>query len=289
MVMFNKKQVPILNRLPITRGKLFIARAMYVMLKIVLRNDHYSIQRGGIYYEVALSEGIDLSLFLFGSFQGYIVGNKYFSLPIDAVVFDVGANIGSMTLKYAQIAKRGRIYAFEPTDFAFNKLLRNISMNPELSKRIRPVQYFISDHSEMECHIKAYASWKVNGTTADKHPLHGGIIQPAVAVSAVTIDEFCEKEQIHRVDLMKIDTDGFELRVLRGARKTIKKCRPSVIFEAGLYIMKEHDIAFELFYDYFYSAGYTLINCKNGKIINMGNYCNQIPLRSTTDILALPS
>jgi len=289
MTIFNERQVPIIKRIPVTLGKLIIARAVYCVLRTFLRRDRYIIQRDGIYYEVDLSEGIDLSLFLLGNFQGYIVRNKYFSLPNDAVVFDVGANIGSMTLRFAQLAKQGRIYAFEPTDFAFKKLLRNVSLNSELSRRISPIQSFISDRSETTCHIRAYASWKVNRTEDNKHPLHGGIIQSASAVSAITIDDFCEKEKLHRVDLIKIDTDGHELRVLRGAHKTIEKYLPYVIFEAGLYVMKEHDVTFELFFDYFSSAGYTLINCKNGRIVGLENYYKQIPLRFTTDLIALPS
>jgi len=287
--MFNERQIPILKRIPVTLGKLIIARAIYHVLRIFLHRDQYIIQRSGICYEVNLREGIDLSLFLMGSFQGYIVGNNLFSLPNDAVVLDVGANIGSMALRFAQLAKQGHVYAFEPTDFAFEKLLRNVSLNPELSRRITPVQSFLSDHSEARCQIRVYASWKIDGTVAVKHPLHGGIIQPAEGVSAVTIDDFCKKRGLHRVDLIKIDTDGHELEVVRGAHKTIEKYRPCVIFEAGLYIMKEHKVAFELFFDYFSYRGYTLINCKNGKIITLDNYFKQIPLRYTTDIVALPS
>ncbi|MFC1813990.1 FkbM family methyltransferase [Thermodesulfobacteriota bacterium] len=286
--MIDKKQIPILNRIPMTRVKLIIARMLYTVLKIILRKDRHRIRRGGISYEVDLTEGIDLSLFLFGNFQSYITGNKYFSLKKDAVVFDIGANIGSMTLKFSQMTPHGRVYAFEPTDYAFNKLLRNISMNPELSKRIIPVQSFVRDRSEPDHQIEAYASWKVNGKSSDTHPLHGGTIQTADAVSGITLDDFCEKEDIQRVDLIKIDTDGHELRVLRGARKTVEKFFPYIIFEVGLYVMEEQGIVFKKYFDYFSSLDYILINSKNGKVIAIENYFKQIPLKATTDIIALP-
>ena len=92
-----------------------------------------------------LSEGIDLSLFLFGNFQSYVVQNKYFSLEKDAIVFDVGANVGSMSLRFAQGASEGHVYAFEPTDYAFKKLQRNLSLNPKLAERISAVQQFLAD------------------------------------------------------------------------------------------------------------------------------------------------
>jgi FkbM family methyltransferase len=287
--MFDERKIPILKQIPVTLGKLIIARLIYRILRVFLHKDRYIIRRGGICYEVDLSEGIDLALFIMGSFQGYIVRNSLFTLSDSAVVLDVGANIGSMTLRFAQLAKQGHVYAFEPTDFAFEKLLRNISLNPELSRRITPVQSFLSDHSAASCQVRVYASWKIDGTVAAKHPLHGGIIQPAEGVSTVTIDDFCEKKGIHRVDLIKIDTDGHELEVIKGAHKTIEKYRPCVIFEAGLYIMKEHGVPFELFFAYFAHRRYTLINCKNGKIITLENYYKEIPSRYTIDIVALPS
>ena len=270
-----------------TRVKLFIARMLYAVLKIILRKDRHTIRRGGIFYEVDLTEGIDLSLFLFGNFQSYITGNKYFSINKDAVAFDIGANIGSMTLRFSQMVPHGRVYAFEPTDYAFKKLLRNISMNPGLSERIIPIQVFVSDHSESDSRIEAYASWKVNGKSPVTHPLHGGTIQTATAVSAITLDDFCEKEDIQRVDLIKIDTDGHELKVLRGARKTVEKFRPCIIFEVGLYVMEEHNITFKDYFDYFLSAGYILVNSKDGKVVKLENYFKQIPLNATTDIIAL--
>ena len=285
--MFSKELVPIINRIQITRMKLFIARVIYKVLKTFLRNDFHLIRRGEIFYEVDLTEGIDLSLFLFGNFQNHITRNKYFSLKDNAVVFDFGANIGSMTLKFAQLSPCGHIYAFEPTDYAFNKLLHNIYRNPELSKRITPLQYFVSDRLEVN-HFETYASWKVNGNLSDKHPLHGGTIQPCSKTSIITIDDFCEKEKIQSIDLIKIDTDGHELKVLRGARKSVHKFLPYIIFEAGYYLMKEHGILFEHYFDYFSSANYILINSKNGKIITTKNYFKQIPLYATIDIIGFP-
>jgi hypothetical protein len=88
--------------------------------------------------------------------------------------------------------------------------------------------------------------------------------------------------------LIKIDTDGHELKVLKGARQTLKKCLPFVIFEIGLYVMKEQQIEFDHYYKYLYNLGYSLLNAKNGKAITLHNFSNQIPSRSTIDIIAMP-
>ena len=286
--MYDKKQIPLLNRLPITRMKLFIARVLYRMLSILLRQDQRYIRRDGINYKVDLTEGIDFSIFLFGNFQRYITQNRFFSLPDDAIVFDIGANIGSMAFKFAQLAQKGCVYAFEPTNYAFNKFKINLALNPELSRRIVPLQLFVSDHSEIKHKIKAYSSWRIDGKYTDAHPLHGGIIKPAESVSAVTIDDFCKEREIPRIDLIKIDTDGFEYSILRGAKKSLGRFLPYIIFEVGIYVMEERGIFFEQYYDYLSSLDYTLINAKNGKYITMESFRKQIPLRSTTDIIAIP-
>ena len=271
-----------------TRVRIAVAHALYFLFRVFLGKNKRIIQRSGVFYEVDLSEGIDLSLFLFGNFQSYVIQNKYFSIEKDAIVFDVGANVGSMALRFAQGASEGHVYAFEPTDYAFKKLQRNLSLNPKLAERISAVQQFLSDQSKSDPQILAYASWKVDGSANNSHPLHGGTIKSAESVPAITLDHFCTQNQIQRIDLIKIDTDGHEHKVLKGARKTIKKYLPFVVFEIGGYVMKEQELEFEQFHDYFESLRYSLLNTKNGKKINLQNCSNQIPLRATTDIIAIP-
>jgi FkbM family methyltransferase len=286
--MTDKNQVPLLHRLPLTRIRLRAARIIYRTLKLVLRDDHRRIRRGGINYEIDLSEGIDLSLFMFGSFQDHVTKMKYYSLPLDAVVFDVGANIGGMALGFAQRTPQGHVYAFEPTAYAYQKLLRNLSLNPELAARTTPVQAFLSDHIEGRRSVQAYSSWKVDGSATDAHPVHGGVIHDAESVEVLTIDEFCRTKGIERVDLIKIDTDGHELSVLQGARETLAKHLPCIIFEAGLYLIEENGGSFDQYIDYLTPFGYKLINSSNLHQVSRETYRAEIPLRATTDIVALP-
>ncbi len=271
-----------------TRVRLVLARVLYRFLRTILRRDHYIIRRKGISYAVDLSEGIDLSLFIFGNFQKHVIRNKYVTLEDDAIIFDIGANIGSMALPFAKLASRGRVYAFEPTEYAFNKLLKNLSLNRNLAERITPVQLFLSDQTQFEHQIKAYASWPINGSASKTHPLHGGLIKNAASVPAATLDDYCERNDIETIHLIKIDTDGHELKVLKGACETLKKCRPFIVFEIGLYVMEEQQIEFDDFYTYLNRLGYSLLNAKNGKAITLRNFSKQIPSRSTTDIIAVP-
>ena len=278
----------ILNKIPMTRVKLFIARILYLLLRTILRQDHHLIRRRGVVYQVDLSEGVDLSLFLFGNFQGHITNQKYVQLKDDAVICDVGANIGGMSFRFAQQVPRGHVYAFEPTDFAFRKLLKNLSLNPKLAKVITPIQLFLSDQTKCNHQMQAYASWKVDGSASNVHPLHGGAIKSALEIPAMTLDDFCTTNKIQRVDLIKIDTDGHEFGVLKGARRTVEKNRPYIIFEIGLYVLQEQNIEFEQIHAYFGEFDYCLFDAKSGQKVSLQNFNYRIPRRSTIDIVAVP-
>lgn len=282
------KDIPWLHRLPMTRIRMFIARIIYKILRIFLRSKNRLIRRGGVNYQVDLSEGIDLSLFISGNFQSHVVNPKYLDLRCDAVVFDVGANIGSMAFKFAQLAPQGYVYAFEPTTYAFSKLLRNLALNPDLAERITPVKVFLSSRSTQEHQLLAYSSWKVDGKVGDAHPLHGGTVERSDSASAITIDEFCAAKNIQRVDLIKIDTDGQEVEVLQGARETLSKDLPFIIFEIGLYLLEERKVTFEQYFSYLSSFGYKLVNSNTGNLVTMENFMREIPLRFTTDVFAIP-
>jgi FkbM family methyltransferase len=279
---------PLLNRLPWTRIKLSAVKAVYRLLRPMLGRGPRVIVRGGIRYRVDLSEAIDFALFVAGNFQAHVTKSGLVSIPADAVIFDVGANLGSMTLAFAQQAPRGRVVAFEPTHTGFARLRENLALNPDLAVRVTPVQAFLSDRSAERHGLSACSSWKLDGSGADPHPLHGGSVQAADGVPAFSLDDFCRDRGVDRLDLLKIDTDGHELAVLRGAHATLGRLRPPVIFEIGLYLLEERGVRVEEYFDLLDPLGYRWVNCKSGRDVTRENVLREIPLRSTTDILALP-
>jgi len=276
-----------LSNLPLTKIRIIIAKILYRVVSI-FKKDKQKVERGGINYELDLREGIDFSIFLMGNFQKYISDSPLIKLPDNYSVIDVGANIGQMTLRFAQKEDCERVISFEPTDFASAKLKKNISLNPELAKKITVEKSFVSDTSENVSALTAYASWKLSGNKNDEiHPLHLGSVTEANATPSVTLDDYLHQANINNLGLIKIDTDGNEPKVLRGAIKSIKKYKPYVIFEAGLYIIEEAGGSFEDYFEIFKDLNFTLFDLKSEKKITLENYKNIIPQNSTTDILAV--
>jgi len=278
-----------------TKHKIFIAKILYRAVTLIFGTKPRIITRNGITYEVHLEEGIDLSLFLFGNFQAHVTDTTFYTIPDNSVVIDVGANFGLMSLQFAKKWSKATVYAFEPTNYALGKLQRNLALNPDLEKRIHIIQSFVGAKTSDTTDQKAFSSWKVDGkekeddgVTEDKHPVHFGSAKPTTGIGMLTLDDFAAQQKFTRVNFIKIDTDGHEYEVLSGAKEMIQKFRPVIIFEVGLYVMSDHKIGFEFYQNYFDSLRYKMMNSATGEPVNMGNYKQLIPEKSTIDILAIP-
>jgi FkbM family methyltransferase len=246
------------------------------------------INREGINFEVDLTEGIDFSLFLFGDFQSHVYQNKYVQLKEDDVIFDVGANVGIMALNFAKRVPNGKVYAFEPTHYALNKLYRNIELNPELAKNITVTNCFVSATSDANPNIVAFSSWSLTKRTEKDHEFHLGTPMSAEGTPSITMDDFVSSNNIQKLDFIKIDTDGHEYEVFSGGKKTIEKLRPKIIFELGLYVMKEKNFDFDFYWNYFQPMNYKLYDSGNLEEITIGNYKNYLPKYGSIDVLAIP-
>ncbi|MGZ3919055.1 MAG: FkbM family methyltransferase [Bacteroidia bacterium] len=276
--------------LPITRIKIFGAKILYKFVTLFVGKDKRVIERDGVKYEVDLAEGIELSLFLFGKFQSHITNNKFLKIKEDFVIIDIGANVGLMTLQFAKLVPKGKVISFEPTFYALQRLKDNLALNPELAKRVTVINSFVSEKSDSNPEIVAYSSWKVNGERNDNdHPVHLGTPKSSEGVPSISLNDFVEKENINRIDFIKIDTDGHEYEVFRGAEKAIAKLRPVIIFEIGLYVMDEKKISFDFYYNYFKKLNYRLVDTKTSVEITLDNYNRYIPKNGSTDLIALPS
>ncbi len=136
-----------------------------------------------------------------------------------AVALDIGANVGCYSLLFGQwVGPAGKVFAFEPSPESFAGLCRHIALN-HLAGVVTPVRAAVSDAS-------ADVQLRGDGFQGTNRLLFPG--EPAGARStfsapAVTVDDFCEREKI-LPDLIKIDVEGSELAVLRGARRTIRAC-----------------------------------------------------------------
>ena len=134
-------------------------------------------------------------------------------------VFDIGAHIGMFTLGTAKrVGSKGRVYAFEPSPETALILERHVALNA-WQDRVEVVRAVASD-------LNGKVPFYVNGISmaaslgrenvevlSPDRPADGAV---KLEMESVTLDQFCERGHI-QPDVFKIDVEGAELRVLRGA------------------------------------------------------------------------
>jgi FkbM family methyltransferase len=215
-------------------------------------------RRGGIHWDLDLGEGFDFAIYLFGSFEPEVANACRRLCPEGGIFLDVGANIGAHTLPLAALAgPQGQVHAFEPTRFAFRKLSRNISLNPELSGRIEASQVFLGDSLSQPMPEKVPAAWPLR-VEPGLDPQHGGRPESLTGCRRDTLDDWMERMNPARIDLLKLDVDGHEIEVLRGAERLLQKHRPKMIVEFAPYVFSDKPGGFqglvELLGDHGYEA-----------------------------------
>lgn len=131
-----------------------------------------------------------------------------------ATVFDVGANLGAYTLLFAQWAgPSGKVVAFEPAPASIAGLRRLVALN-DLRDRVEIVEAAVSG----AVGTARFASAGLSGANALVDAAHSG--GGVITVPTTSLDAFCEARHL-RPDVIKIDVEGAELDVLRGARRTL--------------------------------------------------------------------
>lgn len=265
-----------------TASKIKAARVLHRLLKLAGFKDEQSVTRCGIRYQLDLREGIDLAIFLFGGFQNHVAAVS--PGAEDAVIFDVGANIGAITLALAKRNPRARIHCFEPTHYALAKLRRNLALNPALAERVTVNPCFVGRASGSVTHAAAYASWRVDGAcAADAHATHGGEWMEATTVMT-TLDDHAASHGMPKVHLLKIDTDGHELEVLAGAQRLLATSRPRIVMEMCPHLLAERKLTLKDYAEVL-GPGYRMKELRTGRPFDEAEFSG-VPWRGGIDVLA---
>lgn len=140
------------------------------------------------------------------------------------VIFDIGGNIGDTTLHFAKIQNnKGKIYCFEPVPVLFDRLKKNIGLNSFTNISIQNMA--LSDKRE-DLFFNLPKAQNSSGIFLSNNPSEEG-----KKVHSLKLDDFCSENKIDKLDLIKIDVEGFELRVLNGANETLQKFKPKMFIE----------------------------------------------------------
>jgi FkbM family methyltransferase len=243
-----------------------IARAPVIATRRLLgQGPEVLVTRRGLNWKLDLREGIDFSIFLMGGFELRTIAAYASILRPGSVALDIGANIGAHALPLAEmVGPTGRVLAFEPTAFAFAKLQHNLSLNSRLQSRVRAFQMMLVARDAEELPEALYSSWPLD-VSGDVHPKLRGRLMSTQGARAASLDFVLEQEAVERVDFIKLDVDGYECEVLRGALRTLKRHRPALIMEIAPYVLVEHGESLEELLGLLRSANYRTYDLNSGR------------------------
>ena len=183
-------------------------------------------------------------------------------------IIDVGANVGVYSILFGTIAKNGQVFSLEPTE-TFELLQQNVKFH-SLSN-VKEFQMGLSDTTGSI----AESIFKMRG----KPPV-------AATFSLSTLDDFVETLDLDELNLIKIDTDGFELEILKGATITLERFNPWLMIEFSYALnTRGHEVGhlLERLVELGYSNallldGNNLVLKKSDKVLeNWSNSLNIIP------------
>lgn len=172
-----------------------------------------------------------------------------------ATVLDIGANVGVYSMLCARWAgPGGRVFAFEPAPAALTLLREHLALNG-LAERVEVVAQAVSDKAgEAVFYVHDFSGENsLNAGFAERVGAAAGTVR----VPVTTVDEFCQTRNIAPT-LIKIDVEGYELQVLRGARETLKRHQPALLVEMHAHLWAEINVRREEFAALFDALPYTL-------------------------------
>lgn len=188
---------------------------------------------GSVLADLALDEDMDRTWYFWG-YSGYEFGVPTLLTRRAADrgyrrVVEVGANIGYFTLLLAAAIRRdplARVDAFEPFAPVFAQLERNVGLNPQLPIRIHRTAVSDTD-GDVSLFIPTDERAKTNAS------LVAGLFEQkgAERVPSERLDTFLSKHSGPPVDLLKLDCEGAEPAVLRGAERLLREDRPEILCE----------------------------------------------------------
>ncbi|NCI48360.1 FkbM family methyltransferase [Sediminibacterium roseum] len=167
-------------------------------------------------------------------------------LPQNAVCIDVGVNEAQLFSRMVKRCTAGMVYGFEPIPELFSYLQKKFP-----GRSVKLFNCALSD-TNGEASFYSFKRTGVSGLSKRRGFL-GDIEGKTIRTKIASLDALLS---LPRIDLIKIDVEGAELKMLTGAREHIARCRPVVVFECQHSGLDFFDTTPAALFDFFYELGY---------------------------------
>lgn len=223
-------------------------------------NTFRTFKKNGITFTADISDYV--GHYIYFGFRDKSI-DKLFSLCNNGnTIIDIGANIGYTILNFAKsVESAGRVFGFEPDPINFERCRHNTAQNNFTN--IYLFQCGLGDSAgSFLLHVPSPQNRGGNRIIDRKTKAETNIIE------VTTLDDFIRQKQVSKIDLIKIDTEGYELKILRGGESILKKLKPKLFIEVDDNNLKSQGHSALLMIDFINSLGYNnVIRADNGENI----------------------
>jgi FkbM family methyltransferase len=197
---------------------------------------------------------------------------------------DVGTHVGQYTLLAANlVAPAGAVHSFEPQPDTFDLLKHNIEANGVLNVHLNQCAL-----GETKSQVQLYVARPDNiGQSSLRRP--DNYSGTSITVPCQSLDDYAEEQGIHRIDLIKIDVEGAELGVLKGARKILSRgSKPHLIVEFWEPFQRECGTSCDEMAAFLKDHGYKLFWIAESELVPYSAGSNRQFSQDTFNVLARP-
>lgn len=197
---------------------------------------------------------VDKEIYLHGVYEPEILRLLRAYVAEDSVCLDVGSNIGQHALFMAHLAKEGKVYAFEPIKSLFEQINKSKERNNFENLMVENIG--LSDKNEVvTIHIN-----NLNFGMSTIIPRKD--FNASETIRTRIFSDFWNDRL--RIDVVKIDVEGYEYQVLRGMEKELRKYSPVILFEFSPIFYKKINIKNEAILEFLFDIGYELFDVEKG-------------------------
>jgi len=216
------------------------------------------INQDGINYQLDISNLVDW--YIYFGFKEPEKDRLFSMISKGQTIIDVGANIGDMTLNFAKIAgDNGLVIAFEPFPPMFSKLTQNIALN-SFKNIVTQNLGLANATSVLEMEEPSEGNPGMNRITSNSS-------KNTTQISVVRLDDFLKKSNIQEIHIIKIDVEGYEHEVLKGAQEILTHQRPLLFIELDDANLRDQGSSAQQLIQLLESLNYKMVKATNNSVI----------------------
>jgi FkbM family methyltransferase len=247
-------------RFPYHRGKGWLVERLLRLFRIQV-NDEFDVERAGLRWRLNPADFVQADVFWLGRKDYYDIYNLQKLFHPDNVFLDVGANFGYYSLVMAsRFDRQCVVHAFEPNPPTLARLRHHVAIN-SLGGVVQVHDVALSDQAGTACLATK------EGNSGGAHIVDCD--RRTIEVKLTTLDDFCDQQHLTRLDAIKIDVEGFEERVLRGAERSLRRWRPVLLMELEPARLRDKQTSVTRVIHFLQKVGYELFVSRRQTLVSL--------------------